>query len=716
MAMCTALLGQNITLPSAEGYTLADTQQVLDLNEEFKSYFQNDPEKAQEAAEKALAISQALDYKTGISRMSNNLGVFHSNQGDYPLALNYHFQNLRLLKENELTHKLGNCHNNIGTVLYEKGDLDAALVEFYRAYQYYEEFRDTIGAAHILNNVGSLFMDQGRLPQAQNIFFACLRIRETQGDSSYIAPLYSNIGTIYLHQGDYESAESYYFKALNVGKSMQDDYSVAAALNDLSTVYGESHRHAEAMDMSRRALRVASNISDRQGMGEAHLGLAEEFQMMKEADSALYHARKSMLICSETGRYHGQTASHGILGGIYKEQKQYDSARVHLEQAVGLANSNQFLDLHRQFLEDLSDVYAKLGDYESAYQSHQQFFGLHEKIFSEENNARLLELQQRYQVNLQEETILDLEYEQAQNELRITRGRFILTIFLAALLMLIGVAGILFYRNRKKQQMSKMVRQQKEEVEERNKWIEQQNRQILEINNNLGQMVETRTAAVQAAKDELDVFLYQSAHALRRPVVRIEGLLSLLEDKLKSPEDAVLVNHIQVSLNDMDDLLHQLVMVNEVERKDPELEPVHLGSVVESVRKELDLRGGNMELVGDTGFELLTDERLLKKLVEIAAVNSVQYCDGTPHIKVLAENHGDRIDITITDNGRGIPKGEEEKVFEMFYRADHRIRGNGLGLYVIRKICERLHGSVRIVPDPSALGTTLLVSLPPHAL
>ena len=52
--------------------------------------------------------------------------------------------------------------------------------------------------------------------------------------------------------------------------------------------------------------------------------------------------------------------------------------------------------------------------------------------------------------------------------------------------------------------------------------------------------------------------------------------------------------------------------------------------------------------------------------------------------------------FSIKDNGIGIPEEYHEKIFEMFYRGSERSKGNGLGLYLVRKAVQKLHGRIEV--------------------
>jgi signal transduction histidine kinase len=67
--------------------------------------------------------------------------------------------------------------------------------------------------------------------------------------------------------------------------------------------------------------------------------------------------------------------------------------------------------------------------------------------------------------------------------------------------------------------------------------------------------------------------------------------------------------------------------------------------------------------------------------------------------------------IDLEDNGQGIRKEYHEQIFDMYFRASERSKGNGLGLYIVKKAVEKLDGSITVSSIAGA-GTTFTVMLP----
>ena len=97
--------------------------------------------------------------------------------------------------------------------------------------------------------------------------------------------------------------------------------------------------------------------------------------------------------------------------------------------------------------------------------------------------------------------------------------------------------------------------------------------------------------------------------------------------------------------------------------------------------------------------------------------NSVKYSPAGVHVRVrLSIEQYTFAVIAITDSGLGLPSGELKRIFKRFYRADTadrvKIKGTGLGLFLVRTIAKQHGGEIRAVSEGLGKGTTMLLKLP----
>ncbi len=100
--------------------------------------------------------------------------------------------------------------------------------------------------------------------------------------------------------------------------------------------------------------------------------------------------------------------------------------------------------------------------------------------------------------------------------------------------------------------------------------------------------------------------------------------------------------------------------------------------------------------------------------------NAVKYAGEPPSVDVAVRRAGERILVTVSDNGRGIPRALHRKIFGRFVRLGLELErtkpGTGLGLYIVRTIVRQLRGEVRLRDREEASGTVFEVELPAVAM
>ena len=107
------------------------------------------------------------------------------------------------------------------------------------------------------------------------------------------------------------------------------------------------------------------------------------------------------------------------------------------------------------------------------------------------------------------------------------------------------------------------------------------------------------------------------------------------------------------------------------------------------------------------------DKRLTHMTVETLLSNAVKYTPAGGRVELTAVRRDDSLAITVKDNGMGIPKADQKRIFGKLYRASNvrTLEGNGFGLYVAKGAIEQQGGKIWFESQEGA-GTTFFVQLP----
>lgn len=228
--------------------------------------------------------------------------------------------------------------------------------------------------------------------------------------------------------------------------------------------------------------------------------------------------------------------------------------------------------------------------------------------------------------------------------------------------------------------------------------VDEKNHQITAINQALETTVAKRTEGLMAANEELDTFLYESSHALRRPLVRIIGLLNLLQLDISKEEHAKFMELIDYTAINMDTMLQDLILVSDVYQHEIAKQTIAIENEIDLVLEEMKVNKNQIQMEIMPSLNWNVDSALMKILLKKLLDNALFFKrdDINHQVVIRAYEHENCHIMEIEDNGMGIASGAKKDIFKMFSRATEKSRGSGLGLFIVRKIMDRLEGNVEI--------------------
>ncbi len=229
--------------------------------------------------------------------------------------------------------------------------------------------------------------------------------------------------------------------------------------------------------------------------------------------------------------------------------------------------------------------------------------------------------------------------------------------------------------------------------------------------------------ALERSNRALQEFVYVASHDLKAPLVSIMGMATLLQQDLRGSLDGdprTYLDRIVANAAKMRQLLEDILELSRVGSDEARSEPTDLDSVVTDVRDQLrhQLESRSATVTVDGPLPSVTVNRVhLVRVFTNLIDNAVQYTPHSrePRIWITARDMGKTWEITVGDNGGGIPPDARDKAFVMLQRLPSgktlNPSGTGMGLAIVRRILE-MNGGRCWIAESDERGTTMCLTFP----
>lgn len=200
------------------------------------------------------------------------------------------------------------------------------------------------------------------------------------------------------------------------------------------------------------------------------------------------------------------------------------------------------------------------------------------------------------------------------------------------------------------------------------------------------------------------------SHELKTPIFNIQGyILTLLDGAKDDPKiTAKFLKRAAKSVDRMTSLIKDMDVLSKVEtgRYDIRLEPARLNLLIEDTLLGIESFAEKYHAKIKVKYRcqkeqsVLCDTARIEQVLDNLMVNAIKYSEDPRSVKLLIEDLGEKIQISVIDRGVGIPEKDINRIFERFYRVDKaRTReagGSGLGLSIVKHIIERHEETIAV--------------------
>ncbi len=242
-------------------------------------------------------------------------------------------------------------------------------------------------------------------------------------------------------------------------------------------------------------------------------------------------------------------------------------------------------------------------------------------------------------------------------------------------------------------------------------------------NSQLFEAISNKNEELIKINNDLDNFVYTASHDLKAPVLNIEGLVYVLTKALeegKIDKAEKMIEMIKISILKFKETIQALTEVAKTNKNiDDEVVKVDLKELFEDIKLSIEdmVEAAGADITAD--FTRLGTEDIYFSLANMRSLlinlmtNAIKYRspERKPIIRLSFEKEDKQLIIKVSDNGLGIAKEHQERIFQMFKRMHTQVEGTGIGLYLVKRIVENQGGSIAIDSEVNK-GTTFTLYLP----
>jgi len=221
--------------------------------------------------------------------------------------------------------------------------------------------------------------------------------------------------------------------------------------------------------------------------------------------------------------------------------------------------------------------------------------------------------------------------------------------------------------------------------------------------------LKTNNEQLKKVNADLDNFIYTASHDLKAPVSNIEGLVISLRSHLESEvyefddDTNMLLQLMEKSINRFKATILDLTEITKAQKEQEEdILEVNLSQLMEDVKFSIHDKIADSHATIETNFSeapyIKFSKKNLKSVIYNLVSNAVKYKDRNrvPEIVLKTEKSKEHVILIVQDNGLGLTKENQLKIFGMFKRVHDHVEGTGIGLYIVKRIIDNAGGKIEV--------------------
>ena len=597
---------------------------------------------------------------------------------------------------------------------YRFSNVDSSLFYSDVALEYAIKLQFPASKARMLSLKGATVLESGKLPESLQLQFEALNISRKIRDSNTTAFVLNRVGNTYMELADYRKANEYYFQSKDLFRAIRSIGMVYNEISNIGNIYELMNMPDSALYYQQLVYKASSSKhNDREFItwSEMMFRMGNAYNLKGDKEKAMRFYKQGIVEANIDNDIRNLTMNNVLLAKLYEDMKITDSSIKYAYNAINTGKTVSF----RKGIYDasilLSDLFKEKNKYDSAY-----------KYLSIANTEKdSLTGPKRFQ-ELQR-IILDQQKRQNVNEAKriATQNKQKQLALLAGLAIFLVVVSILYRNNKQKQKANKVLETTLTDLKSTQKQLIQSEKMA-----SLGEL----TAGI--------------AHEIQNPLNFVNNFSEVSTELIDEMNEEISKGHLDDAKEIANDLKQNLEKINHHGKRAGEIvkgmlqhsrtssgqkEPTDINALCDEYLRlayhGLRAKDKSFNAKFETEFDNSIDRiniipqdigRVILNLITNAfyAVNekSNQNIAGyEPIVDVSTKKEGNKVLITVKDNGSGISKSIVDKIFQPFFTTKPTGQGTGLGLSLSYDIVKAHGGEIKVETKENE-GTGFLIILP----
>ena len=636
---------------------------------------------------------------------------------------------------------------------YSEVDLDSSLYYADQEINLCQKLGYRLSEAFAMNNKGYALLNMGNYPNALRVFLAGLQIAEDKQSEKRLIPvnyrsvggvsasnatpeeyrlqiagwLHFNTGILYENANNTEKEMFHYSRALKLGEQINHLGLVGIANMNLGRLYLSLGKKDSALICEKKAYDIATKLGFFDYSGSVLLNLGRVYLAMGDKPRAIEYIQRAIAVSNKQQYFRGVIAGKLLMSDIKTKQGETDSGYYYARSALQAAEQLGLPDLLLRSYTAIADFYKQMNNNDSIVKYQGLIIGIKDSLF---NSRQARQFQN-----------IDFDEAQRQQDMETARkdysNRLQKYTLIAGLVVFLLIALILWRNNLNKQKAYHQIKKQKEETDFQKNKVE---KTLEELKTTQAQLIQSEK---MASLGELTAGI---AHEIQNPLNFVNNFSDINKDLLIEMNDEIdkgNLNEVKSIAKDVIDNEEKINhhgkradaivkgMLQHSRSNSGQKEPTDINALADEylrlayhgLRAKDKTFNATMKADFDESISIINIipqdmGRVILNLIINAfyAVDEKKKKIGDgyePTVSVSTKKNNGKVEISVKDNGSGIPQKILDKIFQPFFTTKPAGQGTGLGLSLSYDIV-KAHGGELKVETKEGDGSEFIIFLPVH--